>query len=80
MDFKSFADQVAKNIKKIRTEKGMSQEEVSGLEMGVRTYQRIENGINPPNLESIFKIAKSLGVQPRDLLDIPSNSPKTKKN
>ncbi|MFB5651559.1 helix-turn-helix domain-containing protein [Leptospira wolffii] len=51
-------------------ENNLTQEQVSGLNMGVRTYQKIESGINAPNLESLFKIATALGVHPRELINV----------
>nr|WP_033108889.1 helix-turn-helix transcriptional regulator [Leptospira interrogans] len=71
MDYVTFQKSVCKRIKDLRMEKKMTQEEVSGLEMGVRAYQRIESGGNAPNLQSLFKIALALGVHPKELLNIP---------
>lgn len=72
MDYEIFAGKVAKNIKRIRISRNLSQEDVAGIEMSLRTYQRIENGnFTPnPNLKTIFYIAKALNVSPRELLDI----------
>jgi transcriptional regulator with XRE-family HTH domain len=49
----------------------LTQEEIASLEMGVRVYQRIENGNGSPSLKSIFFIAKSLKLHPKDLFDFP---------
>ncbi|BDA78028.1 hypothetical protein LPTSP3_g09580 [Leptospira kobayashii] len=70
MDYVTFQEKVCKRIKDLRLEKKMTQEEVSGLEMGVRAYQRIESGGNAPNLQSLFRIANALGVHPREILNV----------
>lgn len=79
MDYVTFQKLVCRKIKDLRIEKKMTQEEVSGLEMGVRAYQRIESGGNAPNLQSLFKIANSLGVHPKELLNISLIEEKGKK-
>jgi len=70
MDYKTFQKRVSDRIKALRTEKGITQEEISGLEMGVRVYQRIESGKGSPSLESLFKIAQALGTHPKELLNV----------
>lgn len=59
----------------------MTQEAVSGLELGVRNYQRIESMEGLPSLKSLLIIADALGVHPKELLDVPglSNRPLKKK-
>ena len=58
----------AANVARIRTEQGMTQEELgwaSGLHQ--TAVARIESGIRNPGLSTIFKIAGGLGVPPADL-------------
>jgi len=60
----------AKQMKKIRFEKGMSQEELaysSGLSLS--QIARIETAKINPTLCTIFIIAKYLKTHPKDLLD-----------
>lgn len=62
--------QLAHRIKKLRTQKGMSQEflaEESGLSL--RTVQRVENGESNPTGESLKRLANALNVNPDELLD-----------
>lgn len=70
MDYAAFQKLLGKRIKELREEKDLTQEEVSGLDMGVRVFQRIEKGQTSANLRTLFKIAMALGVQPRDLLPL----------
>lgn len=80
MDYDSFQKNVSRRIKQFRLDKKLSQEEVSGLEMGVRVYQRIESGDGAPSLKSLFRIAKALGVHPKELLNISMTDEKPKKS
>jgi DNA-binding XRE family transcriptional regulator len=61
---------VAKNIKKYRLLKDLTQEQLAELSGLHRTYvgsvERAERNLSLENLE---RIAKALGVSPRDLLD-----------
>ncbi|MBU41601.1 MAG: transcriptional regulator [Spirochaetaceae bacterium] len=61
--------EVAAIIRNIRKEKGLSQEEVAGLSMSVRTFVRIEKGEVAPTLRSVYHIARGLGVQPARLFE-----------
>lgn len=71
MDYEEFQRRVSQRIKELRLEYDLTQEEVAGLEMGVRVYQRIESGNGAPSLKSLFLIAKSLKLHPKELLDFP---------
>ena len=57
------------NIKKIRTEKGMSQGDIcraTGMDRGY--ISRVENGLKNPTLSNLEKIAKALKIMPDKLL------------
>ena len=57
------------NIKRIRTEKGMSQGDISRvLDMDRGYICRIENGLKNPTISNIEKIAGALGVSVDELL------------
>ena len=63
-------NQLAKRIKELRTQRGMSQEflaEESGLSL--RTIQRIENSQSNPTGESLKRLANALQVTPSELID-----------
>jgi len=61
---------VAKNIKKYRKEKGLSQDKLSRLaDVAHATIIKIESGgIQSPTIDTVQKIAKALGVNVEDLL------------
>jgi len=61
---------VAKNIKKLRKEKGLSQDRLSRLaDVSHATIIKIESGgIQSPTIDTVQKIAKALGVGVEDLL------------
>ncbi|WP_298895159.1 helix-turn-helix domain-containing protein [uncultured Psychroserpens sp.] len=63
-------NQLAKRIKELRSQKGMSQEflaEESGLSL--RTVQRIENGESNPTGESLKRLSDALNVNLDELID-----------
>ncbi len=56
-------------IQKIREQKGLSQEVVSGLaDIGRTHLSAIERGIRKPTLETFFRIADAMDIKPSDLL------------
>ncbi len=60
---------IAKNLKRIRKSRDITQEELAekvGVSLG--WISRIERGINAPNLKLLTKIAKTLGIQVKDLI------------
>ncbi|MFA4990851.1 MAG: helix-turn-helix transcriptional regulator [Candidatus Paceibacterota bacterium] len=60
---------IGKNIKKLRQEKGISQDKLSKLaDISLNTVVKIELDQSPnPTLETIQKLAKALGVSLDDL-------------
>lgn len=62
---------VGEIIKKLRTEKKLSQEVLSGLADISRSHlSMIEIGRKMPNLEIIIKISDALGIKPSELIRI----------
>ena len=61
---------IAKNIKKRRKEKGLSQDKLSRLaDVAHATIIKIESGANKnPTIETLAKIAKALSVGVDDLI------------
>ncbi len=61
---------IAKNIKKYRKEKGLSQDKLSRLaDVAHATIIKIESGgIQSPTIDTVQKIAKALKVNIEDLL------------
>jgi transcriptional regulator with XRE-family HTH domain len=61
---------IAKNIKKFRQEKGISQDRLSKLaDLSLNTIVNIESGGNPnPTIETLNRIANALGVKVDDLI------------
>lgn len=63
------AKQIGTVIKRLRKEKGLSQEVLSGLAGLDRThYSKIERGLRSPTIDTIFKIAQPLGIPPHKLI------------
>ncbi len=70
----------AANMKRIREEKGLSQEAL-GAEADVhRTFiSGVERCVRNPTVRLIEKIAKGLGVPPADLFELPAGQSKRRR-
>ncbi len=63
------SEKLGKNLKRIRTAKGISQGEISRiLEVDKSFVSNIENGKTNPTLATIAKIAKAIGVSIGELM------------
>ena len=61
--------QIGFNIRQLREGKGISQEQLAAKADLHRTHiGRIERGEKTPNVETVHKIAKALGVEMKDLI------------
>jgi transcriptional regulator with XRE-family HTH domain len=61
--------QLGKNIKRIRRNKNLTQEKLAEMVKVTPKYiQYIESGKRSPSLKSLYKIAKALDVQVKDLM------------
>jgi len=63
------ANKVSENIRRIRQEKGISQDRLSkDADLALNTVVKIENEENPnPTVDTLEKIAKALGVTVTEL-------------
>lgn len=69
MEMKTISAKLGNNLKRIRTQKGISQGDISRkLNMDRAYISGIENGKRNPTLSNIEKLAKSLGVSVDELL------------
>ena len=61
---------IGKNLKKLRQEKGISQDRMSKLaDLSLNTVVTVESGVNSnPTIETLIKIAKALEVGVDDLI------------
>lgn len=61
---------IGKNLKKIRQDKGISQDRLSKLaDLSLNTVVTVESGTNPnPTIETLTRIAKALDVGVDDLI------------
>ena len=63
------AELIGKVIQDLRKSRGMSQEVLSGLAGLDRThYSKIERGLRSPTIDTLFKIAHALDLQPHDIM------------
>ena len=69
VDMENEAQKLGKNLKRIRTKKGIAQGDiVRSLGMDRAFISNIENGKTNPTLATIAKLAKALGVPIGDLI------------
>lgn len=69
METKTISAKLGNNLKRIRTQKGISQGDISRkLNMDRAYISGIENGKRNPTLSNIEKIAKALDVSVDELL------------
>jgi len=65
---------VGRVVKRLRTEKGMTQEILSGFAGVARTHlTMIENGSKQANFETLWRIALALDMKPSELVTIIEN-------
>ena len=70
----SFDDSLADRVKKLRKDKGLSQEELAeAAGVDPRTVQRIEKGKSKPQPANLRSIADALGVTVHDLQEPPQS-------
>lgn len=69
-DPKATRQVLARNVRRLRTERGLSQE-VLADEVGLRQAQvsEIESGANNITLDNLHRLAVVLGVRPCELID-----------
>ena len=62
---------VGQSIRRLRKERKLSQDVLSGLAGIARTHlTMIENGSKQPNFETIWKIALALDLRPSELVSL----------
>ena len=65
-----FLEQVGQRIAAIRKSVSLTQEELAAAsEYSTEFISLIERGRNAPSLSGLARIAKALGVEPKELLD-----------
>ena len=62
---------VGKVIQAYREQRGLSQEVVSGLaDIGRTHLSAIERGVRKPTLETFFKLAEAMSIEPSKLMQL----------
>ena len=56
-------------LRELRENKGLTQEQLSGLAALYRThYSKLERGLRSPTIETVFKIAQALDMKPHEII------------
>jgi transcriptional regulator with XRE-family HTH domain len=73
MDPRDLRQAFAANLRRLRHARGISQEDLAYTADVNRTYlSKLEKGVSYPGLEIIAKLADTLGVEPAELLKLPT--------
>ena len=65
------AEIIGNILKELRDNKGLTQEQLSGLAALDRThYSKLERGLRSPTIETLFKIAHALDIMPHEIIKI----------
>jgi DNA-binding XRE family transcriptional regulator len=67
-DYDALLERISKNIKKLRNDPGLTQENMIDYGFNYRHYQRLESGTYSPSLSTLHKCAKVFEVRIADLL------------
>lgn len=54
------------NLKKMRIQKGLTQEDMTNYGFNYRHYQRLESGTNPPSFATLVRLAKVMDAEVTD--------------
>ena len=66
----TIADKFGKKLRELRVRKNMTQEDIAyKADITVYYVSKIERGYANPSLETLYKIAKALGMRLSDLLE-----------
>lgn len=73
-DFVKLAKRIRENIRRLRIEKGLTQEQMQDYEINLRQYQRIEAGeTQNMTLANLFKIVQAFKITVAELFEERKN-------
>lgn len=70
MDFGGFLRRLGANVRRARWAAGLTQAQVAARALSFRYLGEVERGQRNPSVETIFVLARILGVTPAFLLDV----------
>jgi DNA-binding Xre family transcriptional regulator len=69
--FEQFCSKLRSKINKLRTERGLTQEDMQEFELSLRQFQRIEKGeTRNITLSNLYKLSRAFEISVSDLLDV----------
>jgi len=67
---------IGKNIKKIREQRGFTQQQIADLiHMHRSNYSKVESGLREPSIDALNKIAKHFGITLDELVNMKGKIP-----
>lgn len=67
---------ISRNIRRLRTERGLTQEDMEQFGFGVRWYQRFESGKHVLSIPTLDRLARAFKVDIVELFEDPSQRDK----
>ena len=68
-NYEIILERIAKNIRKVRKQKGLTQESMADHGFNYRHYQKIESGSYSMNLYTLHRLAKIFNTNVKNLLE-----------
>lgn len=68
VSYEKMLKKIAKNIKLLRGNKGLTQEDMVSHGFNYRHYQKLESGEHSPSLSSLHRLAKVFNTTVSDIL------------
>ena len=67
-DYKKLLECIAVNIRRIRHQRQLTQEDMMDLGFNYRFFQKLESGTYSPNLRTLHRLARALHVNIKEFL------------
>lgn len=68
-DYDKLLKRISQNIRTARESKGLTQEQMSELGFNYRHYQKLESGSYSPSLQTLYRVAKALKIELKQLIE-----------
>ena len=66
--YSAFLKRFASNLRRIRKQKGLTQEQMADLGFNYRFYQKLESGAYSPSLNTVYRLSRAMGKPVTDFL------------
>lgn len=67
--YRNIIERIASNIRQLRTQKGLTQEDMVKFGFSYRHYQRLESGRHAPSIQTLFRLSVCFNVNIKVFFD-----------